>query len=375
MNNRQPGPISLNKYDYELSYSGLPTFLKLPYCMTPEDLTAGGIEVAIGGIPWDGTTSSRMGTSMGPRGIRTADHQWTVGYEKYHLHTGIDFFKYLRMADYGDAQLLHGAIELNFANMKKFTSEIVTSGAIPIILGGDHAISWPNVAALADHVGHGKVGVVHFDAHVDTSPLMPGQYASHGSHFFQLLENGEINGQNFVQVGLRGYWPGPDIIRYLEDHHVRSHYMAEIHKHGFKEVLDRAINEAMDGADYLFLSVDIDVVDPSAAPGTGSPEPGGLSSHDILMATRRICHEVGIAGMDLVEVSPPMDSGNNITQHLATRVVWEALTGLAMRKAKLSGPNYLNPRFSDGPGVPYEQLPEPPEGWGTPFEGRSSGIA
>ena len=139
------------------------------------------------------------------------------------------------------------------------------------------------------------------------------------------------------------------IIEYLEEKQVRSHYMAEIHKHGFEHVMDRAIDEALDGAEYLFLSVDIDVVDPSAAPGTGSPEPGGLSSHEILTATRRITHEVGIAGMDLVEVSPPMDSGNNITQHLATRIVWEALTGLAMRKIGVTGRNYLNERFADGP--------------------------
>jgi len=204
------------------------------------------------------------------------------------------------------------------------------------------------VAALADHVGHGKVGVVHFDAHVDTSPLMDGQYASHGSHFFQLLEGGEIKGKNFVQVGLRGYWPGPDIVEFLEEKQVRSHYMAEIHKHGFETVLEKAIDEALDGAEYLFLSVDIDVVDPSAAPGTGSPEPGGLSSHEILTATRRITHEVGVAGMDLVEVSPPMDSGNNITQHLATRIVWEALTGMAMRKLGLPK-NYMDERFADGP--------------------------
>ena len=348
MTGRPPGPINLNKYDYELSFSGIPTFLKLPYCMTPEDLSAGGIEVAIGGIPWDGTLSSRVGTSMGPRGIRTADHQWTVGYEKYHLHVGVDFHQHLKMADYGDVQLAHGAIEQNFHNMRNFVGEILGAGAVPIILGGDHAITWPNVGALAEHYGHGKIGVIHFDAHVDTSPLLPGQYASHGSQFYQLIEEGSIKGENFVQVGLRGYWPGPDVLEYIEEKGVRSHYMAEIEKYGFDTVLDRAINEAIDGADYVFLSVDVDVVDPSAAPGTGSPEPGGLTAHQILTATRRIAHEVGIHGMDVTEVSPPLDSGNNITQHLANRIVWEALTGMSMRKMGLP-PKYLDERFSEGP--------------------------
>lgn len=350
MSPREPGPIDLNRYEYELSYSGFPTFLKLPVCLTPEDLRAGEIDVAIGGIPWDGTTSSRAGTSLGPRGIRIADHQWTVGQEKYHLGVGVDFFKYLKLADYGDAQVLHGAPALSFANMKKFTAEILSGGALPIILGGDHAVTWPNVAALADHYGNGKVGIIHFDAHADTAPLMEGQYASHGSHFRQLIDAGQVNPKNFVQVGLRGYWPGPDILGWQAEVGIRTHFMAEIIRSGFDTVLNRAIDEATDGAEYLFMSVDIDVVDPAYAPGTGSPEPGGLSSHEILRAVRRIVHEVGIAGMDVVEVSPPYDVGNNITALLATRIVWEALTGLAMRKAGITGRDYLDARYAgEGP--------------------------
>jgi agmatinase len=347
MPERPPGLIDLNRYDFELSYSGFQTFLKLPVALTSEDLRAGQVDVAIGGIPWDGTTSSRTGTSLGPRGIRIADHQWTVGQEKYHLGVGVDFFKHLRMADFGDAQVLHGAIELSFKNMKTFVGQIADGGAIPIIMGGDHAVSWPNVAALAEHHGFGRIGVVHFDAHADTAPLMPGQYASHGSHFRQLIDAGAINPKNFVQIGLRGYWPGPDILGWQAEVGVRSHFMAEILRYGFDTVLERAINEAMEGADLLFLSVDIDVMDPAFAPGTGSPEPGGLTSAQILTAVRRIVHEAGIIGMDVVEVSPPMDVGNNITALLATRVIWEALTGLAMRKAGITQRDYLDPRFAN----------------------------
>jgi agmatinase len=349
MTDRTPGPINLNKYDYELSYSGFQTFMKLPVCLTPEDLRAGEIDIAVGGIPWDGTTSSRPGTSLGPRGLRICDHQWTVGYEKYHLHTGIDPFKYLKMADYGDAQLLHGAMDLSFENMKKFTAEILEGGATPIIMGGDHAISWPNGAAIADHFGHGNVSIVHFDAHADTAPLMPRQIQSHGSQFWQLVETGHIKGEHIVQIGLRGYWPGPDVFEWGEEHGVRPHFMAEVQKYGIEAVIDRVVDEIKQGPENVFISLDIDSVDPAYAPGTGSPEPGGFTSREILYAVRRIAHEVGFVGMDLVEVNPQYDVGNNITALLGSRCIHEAMVGTAMRKAGIEGRDYLDPRFSEGP--------------------------
>ena len=145
MADRPPGLINLDRYDFELSYSGFQTFLKLPVALTAEDLRAGQVDVAIGGIQPGRHDSSRTGTSLGPRGIRIADHQWTVGNEKYHLGVEINFFEHLRMADFGDAQVLHGAIELSFNNMKHFVAQIADGGAIPVIMGGDHAVSWPTL--------------------------------------------------------------------------------------------------------------------------------------------------------------------------------------------------------------------------------------
>jgi agmatinase len=343
-----PGPIDLRRSADELSYGGFQTFLKLPVCLTPEDLRAGGVEVAIGGVPWDGTQGTRSGTSLGPMGIRIADHLWS-NRSRPHLHTRIDPFDHLTMADYGDAVVRPGAVEHSFEAMKTFVGEILAGGAIPIILGGDHAITWPNATALAEVFGYGNVGIVHFDAHADTAPVMPGQLTSHGAPMRQLIESGAVLGRNFVQIGLRGYWPGPEVVAWMEEQEMRTHFMAEIHKHGFASVLDKAVDEALDGAEHLFVSVDVDVCDPAYAPGTGSPEPGGLTSRELLWAVRRLAHEVGIAGMDVVEVSPPYDVGNNITALLAHRCVLEALTGLAMRKAGITERDYLDPRFSDGP--------------------------
>lgn len=230
---RPPGPINLQRYDYEVSYSGFQTFAKLPVCLTPEDLRAGGIEVAIGGVPWDGTQGTRSGTNLGPLGIRIADYLWAGEGGRQHLHTRVDPFEHLKMADYGDAQVLPGAVEASFGRMKDFVGEILDGGAKPIILGGAHAITWPNATALADRFGYGNVGIVHFDAHADTAPLSPGQLTSHGAPMRQLIESGAVLGRNFVQIGLRGYWPPPEIVEWMEERDMRTHFMAEIQRHGF----------------------------------------------------------------------------------------------------------------------------------------------
>lgn len=346
---RPPGPINLNRNEIEPAWLGFQTFIKLPVCLTPEDLRAGAIDVAICGVPWDGTAISRSGTHLGPQAIRSCDHMPTPPLARPHLHVGVDPLEHLKVCDYGDANIIIGDTDRTFANVRSFISEIASAGVIPIILGGDHGVTWPNVTAIADVLGYGNVGVVHFDAHADTAPDMQGVLASHGTPMRRLIESGAVRGRNFVQIGLRGYWPGPDVLSWMKEQEMKSHFMAEVQAHGFDAVLDRAVNEALDGAEHLFISLDIDVVDPSAAPGTGSPEPGGLTSREVLRAVRRLAAEVGIVGMDVVEVSPPYDSGNNITCLLAHRCVLEGLTGIAMRRLGLTQRDYLEPSAAAGP--------------------------
>jgi agmatinase len=346
---RPPGPIDLTRYEIEPSWAGFQTFSKMQVCLTPEDLRAGEIDVAICGAPWDGTAISRSGTHLGPQAIRSCDYHPVPPRARPHLHVGVDPFEHLNMCDYGDANIIIGDVERTFANIRSFVSEIVQTGAIPIVLGGDHGVTWPNVTAIADHVGYGNIGVVHFDAHADTAPEVQGVLASHGTPMRRLIESGAVKGKNFIQVGLRGYWPGPDVLTWMKEHEMRTHFMAEVEAKGFEKVLDDAVSEALDGPEFLFLSIDIDVADPAYAPGTGSPEPGGLTSRELLHAVRRLSAEVGIAGMDVVEVSPPYDSGNNITCMLAHRAVMEALTGTAMRRIGLTSRDYLDPRAAGGP--------------------------
>ena len=203
---------------------------------------------------------------------------------------------------------------------------VASAGAVPLVLGGDHSIALPDATGVARHLGFGKVSMIHFDAHADTGDIEFGSLYGHGQPMRRLIESGALRGDRFLQMGLRGYWPGPETLDWMAEQHMRSFEMTEIVARGLDACLDEAFEIALDECDAVFLSVDIDVCDPGHAPGTGTPEPGGLSSRQLLDAVRRICRELPVAGIDVVEVSPPYDHAE-ITAFLANRVCLEALSG------------------------------------------------
>ena len=209
--------------------------------------------------------------------------------------------------------------------------EVAATGAIPIVLGGDHSITWPSATAVAEIRRPGSVGIVHFDAHADTAPDSWGQVASHGSPMRHLIESGAVAGRNFVQVGLRGYWPPVEVLDWMREHGLRYHFMTEIEERGAEAVIADAIAEALDGPDSIYLSIDIDVVDPGLAPGTGTPEPGGMLSRELLRAVRQIVGAVDLAGMDIVEVAPPYDWAE-ATSMIANRAALEAISALGVKR-------------------------------------------
>jgi agmatinase len=184
---------------------------------------------------------------------------------------------------------------------------------------------------VSRHHGAGRVSVVHFDAHADTGDIEFGSLYGHGQPMRRLIESGAARGDRFLQIGLRGYWPGPETLDWMAAQRMRSYEMTEIGARGLTRCLDEAFAIAIDDCDGVFLSVDIDVADPSHAPGTGTPEPGGLSARELLDAVRRVCLELPVVGLDVVEVSPPYDHAD-ITAALANRVVLEALSGIARRR-------------------------------------------
>ncbi len=315
--------------DFDLpTYVGPASFSKLPWITDPGELRKRGVDVAIVGAPFDDMVTHRPGTRFGPRAIREA--QYTSGTFNS-LQLDVRPFEELTVVDAGDADLVPANFERGHAAIYQKVREVAATGAIPIIFGGDHSITWPSVSAIAEVRRPGSIGIVHFDAHADTASDTWGQLAAHGSPMRRLIESGAVQGRNFVQVGLRGYWPGTDVLDWMHEHGLRWHLMTEIEARGAEAVIDDAIGEALDGPAAIYLSIDIDVVDPGSAPGTGTPEPGGLLPRELLRAVRRIVGRVELAGMDVVEVSPPYDWAE-ATAMLANRCALEAISALAVKR-------------------------------------------
>jgi guanidinobutyrase len=311
----------------DLAHSGMVSFGHRPFLTEVEQLDSWRPDVAIVGAPFDIATTNRPGARFGPRAIRA------TAYEpgSYHLDFGLEIFDWLEVVDFGDAYCPHGQTEVSHANIRERVHAIASRGIVPVILGGDHSITWPTATAVAVVHGYGNVGIVHFDAHADTADEIEGNLASHGTPMRRLIESGAVPGTHFVQVGLRGYWPPQDVFEWMLEQGMTWHTMQEIWDRGFKEVMRQAVGEALAKAEKLYVSVDIDVLDPSHAPGTGTPEPGGITSADLLRMVRQLCYEHDVAGVDVVEVAPVYDHAE-LTVNAAHRVVLEALAGMAARR-------------------------------------------
>ena len=315
--------------DYDLpTYVGLPTFMKLPWVPDASELRARNVDIAIVGAPFDDAVSHRPGARFGPRAIRAA--QYTSG-SIHSLQLGNEPFEILNVVDAGDANIVPSWIDRAHALIYRKVHEVASTGAIPIVLGGDHSITWPSATAIADVRRPGSIGIVHFDAHADTASDDWGVLAGHGTPMRRLIESGAVKGRNFVQVGLRGYWPPVETFEWMREQGLRWHLMREIEERGAEAVIDDAIAEALDGPDSIYISVDIDVIDPGSAPGTGTPEPGGLLPREVLRAVRRIAGAVEVAGVDIVEVSPPYDHAE-VTAMAANRIALEVISALAAKR-------------------------------------------
>jgi agmatinase len=306
------------------------TFLGVPRCDWADRSTYADADVVIVGAPFDGGTTHRPGTRFGPQAIRTTDYL-PHDASRPSLALRTDGLVDLKVYDAGDVEMFAGDAVKSLADLRAAVAEVAGAGAIPVVLGGDHAIAFADASGVADVHGAGRVSMVHFDAHADTGDIEFGSLWGHGAPMRRLIESGALRGDRFLQIGLRGYWPGPDTLKWMADQRMRSYQMTEIVARGLTECLNEAFGIATDDCDGVFLSVDIDVCDPGHAPGTGTPEPGGLSARELLDSVRRICLELPIVGVDVVEVSPPYDHAD-ITAALANRVVLEALSAIARKR-------------------------------------------
>ena len=306
------------------------TFLGVPKCDLDDPSTYADAAVVILGAPFDGGTSARSGARFGPMAIRQTDYLGHDG-SRPSLPLRADGLVELNVVDGGDVEMYSGDIETALPTLEAVVERVARSGAIPLVLGGDHSITFPDAKGVANVIGHGRISMIHFDAHADTGNVEFGSLWGHGLPMRRLIESGALRGDRFLQVGLRGYWPGPATLDWMAQQNMRSYEMTEIGRRGLDRCLTEAFEIATDDCDGVFLSVDIDVCDPGHAPGTGTPEPGGLSSRELLDAVRRIGRELPVVGIDVVEVSPPYDHAA-ITAALANRVVLEALSAIARKR-------------------------------------------
>jgi agmatinase len=309
------------RYGEKPDYAGLLTYGGSPYTQDPALLA--GFDVAIVGAPMDDLVSDRPGARFAPRAIRAAS--CPPGPQ---LESKVDAFAELRIVDFGDAPVLPADVARSHAAIEATVGQVLDAGLIPIVLGGDHSIAEPDIRACAAR--HGPVGLVHFDTHTDTGREVFGVEISHGTPMFRLVEAGLLDPERYVQIGLRGYWPGEAEFKWQAEHGITSFFAHDVRNLGIDEVVRRTI--ALVGGGPVFLSVDVDVLDPAFAPGTGTPEPGGLTSAELLGACRRTAHELEIVGADVVEVIPTAVGSADITALVADRIVREILTGIALRR-------------------------------------------
>ena len=307
------------------------TFLGVPRCDLDDEASYAGADVVVIGAP---VRRRHLAPTRHP--VRAAGDpdppttcRTTARGPRLALRT--DALLDLTVVDAGDVEMPPGDIEVALPRLEAAVEKVTRSGAIPVVLGGDHSIAFPDAKGVANVLGHGRVSMIHFDAHADTGDITFGSLWGHGQPMRRLIESGALRGDRFLQVGLRGYWPEPETLDWMAGERMRSYEMTEIVHRGLAECLTEAFAIATDECDGVFLSVDIDVCDPGHAPGTGTPEPGGLSARELLDAVRRICLELPVVGVDVVEVSPPYDHAD-ITAALANRVVLEALSAIARRR-------------------------------------------
>jgi agmatinase len=309
------------QYGEKPDYTGLLTFAGVRYTEDPAELA--GFDVAVVGAPIDDLVSDRPGARLAPRAIRGASSP-----PGPHLEVKVDAFAELRVVDFGDAPVIPADPVRSHAAIEATVGEVLAAGALPVVLGGDHSITEPSVRACAAR--HGPVGVVHFDTHTDTGVEVFGVEFSHGTFIRRIVDAGHVDPSRYAQIGLRGYWPGEAEFAWQAERGITSLFMHDVRDLGIREVVRRAIEAVGPGPTYL--TVDVDVLDPAFIPGTGTPEPGGMTAVDLLLAVRTVAERLELVGADVVEVIPTSVGTDDYSALVADRVIREALTGIALRR-------------------------------------------
>ncbi|MEX2146842.1 MAG: agmatinase [Candidatus Rokuibacteriota bacterium] len=291
------------------------TFMLLPHTMD-----VAGLDVALLGVPYDGGTSYRTGARFGPRAVREQSSLIRTWNPVLKVHP----FERLRVADCGDVDVVPISIERTYEKIEARVDGVVAAGARPLCVGGDHSITLPILRALARR--HGPVGVVHFDAHPDTWDEYFGSKFFHGTPFRRAVEEGAVDPRRMIQVGIRGPLYGPEDFAFQDQHGMEVLRIEPIKERGVAWAAERL---ARLRGGPVYVSFDIDALDPAYAPATGTPEVGGLTSYEALALVRSLAGHT-LVGADVVEVAPPYDGPGQITSLMAANLMFELVSVFAL---------------------------------------------
>ena len=303
-------------------FAGINTFMKAPYL---EDVNqVGNYDVAIVGVPHDCGTTYRPGTRFGPQGIRRISALYTP----YNYEMGVDLREQITLCDVGDIFTIPANNEKSFDQISKGIAHVFSSGAFPIILGGDHSIGFPTVRGVCRHLGDKKVGIIHFDRHVDTQEIDLDE-RMHTCPWFHATNMANAPAENLVQLGIGGWQVPREGVKVCRGRGTNVLTVTDITEMGLEAAAQYAIERATDGTDCVYISFDIDCIDAGFVPGTGWPEPGGLMPREALKLLELIVRNVPVCGLEIVEVSPPYDI-SDMTSLMATRVICDTMAHLVV---------------------------------------------
>ena len=303
-------------------FAGINTFMKAPYL---EDVNqVGNYDVAIVGVPHDCGTTYRPGTRFGPQGIRRISALYTP----YNYEMGVDLREQITLCDVGDIFTIPANNEKSFDQISKGIAHVFSSGAFPIILGGDHSIGFPTVRGVCRHLGDKKVGIIHFDRHVDTQEIDLDE-RMHTCPWFHATNMANAPAENLVQLGIGGWQVPREGVKVCRERGTNVLTVTDITEMGLEAAAQYAIERATDGTDCVYISFDIDCIDAGFVPGTGWPEPGGLMPREALKLLELIVRNVPGCGLEIAEVSPPYDI-SDLTSLMATRVICDTMAHLVV---------------------------------------------
>ena len=350
---RAPGPMDVQRYQLQMEPVGIQTFFKLPVALTPEDLQAGGIDVAIFGAP-TGALPHSAGNMWAPAEVRTTRDYGGYGDPKFPLswveyETLLAPFTILNAVDYGDAGLNAYNQAETLKEIRRMTREVASVGTIPFIVGGDHSVPNGTFRGIVDVYGKNNVAFVHFDVHLDRDAGMGkfGAFYHSGSFMNRAVQEGMVEGRHVIQYGMSTPVFGEEEWDQVAAEGGKVYHIHEIRRDGVEATFDKMYEDLAD-IDLVYVSFDIDTFDMSYAPGTGSSSPIGSHPEDLFPMLREFAATKTIVGVDFVEFNPFYDNKGQQTARLVRRTMFQFLTGIAMKKAGME-PGFIHPRVSGEP--------------------------